>query len=105
MSRSLEIRPAARTLTSPARLLTPVRIGRVKVFFLTILATREARVTLAPLDILHEDNHCLAVFKPAGVVSAHYQGKEQTLDRAVKAYLKEKYQKTGNVFLGIVHRL
>ncbi len=30
---------------------------------------------------------------------------EQTLDRAVKAYLKEKYKKPGNVFLGVVHRL
>src|ERR1700738_1583215 len=58
-----------------------------------------------PLDILFEDNHCLAVAKPSGVVSAHYQGKEQTLDRAVKAYLKERYQKPGNVFLGVVHRL
>ena len=57
------------------------------------------------LDILFEDNHCLAVAKPAGVPSAHYEGREQTLDRAVKAYLKEKYKKPGNVFLGVVHRL
>jgi 23S rRNA pseudouridine1911/1915/1917 synthase len=57
------------------------------------------------LDILYEDNHCLAVAKPAGVPSAHYEGREQTLDRAVKAYLKEKYKKPGNVFLGVVHRL
>jgi 23S rRNA pseudouridine1911/1915/1917 synthase len=57
------------------------------------------------LEILHEDNHCLAIFKPAGVVCAHFQGKEETLDRAVKAYLKEKYKKEGNVFLGVVHRL
>jgi 23S rRNA pseudouridine1911/1915/1917 synthase len=57
------------------------------------------------LDILFEDNHCLAVAKPSGVVSAHFQGKEETLDRAVKAYLKERYQKPGNVFLGVVHRL
>jgi 23S rRNA pseudouridine1911/1915/1917 synthase len=57
------------------------------------------------LDVLYEDNHCLAVFKPAGRVSAHFQGREQTLDRAVKAYLKAKYKKPGNVFLGVVHRL
>jgi 23S rRNA pseudouridine1911/1915/1917 synthase len=62
-------------------------------------------VTLPPLDILYEDNHCLAVVKPSGRVSTHFQGKEETLDRAVKQYLKEKYQKPGNVFLGIVHRL
>ncbi len=56
-------------------------------------------------EILYEDNHCLAVVKPSGVVSAHFQGEEETLDRAVKAYLKEKYRKPGNVFLGVVHRL
>src|SRR5712664_2392815 len=58
-----------------------------------------------PLDILYEDNHCLALAKPSGVSSAHFQGQDQTLDRAVKEYLKEKYQKPGNVFLGVVHRL
>jgi 23S rRNA pseudouridine1911/1915/1917 synthase len=58
-----------------------------------------------PLEILYEDNHCLAVFKPAGSLSTHYQGREETLDRLVKAYLKERYQKPGNVFLGVVHRL
>lgn len=57
------------------------------------------------LEILYEDNHCLAVYKPSGVVSAHFQGGEDTLDRAVKAYLKHRYQKPGNVFLGVVHRL
>jgi 23S rRNA pseudouridine1911/1915/1917 synthase len=62
-------------------------------------------VDLPPLDILFEDNHCIAVAKSAGVPSAHFEGREETLDRAVKAYLKEKYQKPGNVFLGVVHRL
>jgi 23S rRNA pseudouridine1911/1915/1917 synthase len=57
------------------------------------------------LHILYEDNHCLAIAKPSGAVSAHFQGGEETLDRLVKAYLKEKYQKPGNVFLGVVHRL
>lgn len=57
------------------------------------------------LDILYEDNHCLAVFKPSGVVSTHFQGREETLDRMVKAYLKQKYEKPGNVFLGVVQRL
>jgi 23S rRNA pseudouridine1911/1915/1917 synthase len=54
---------------------------------------------------LYEDNHCIAVAKPAGCLSTHYDGREETLDRAVKEYVKEKYQKPGNVFLGIVHRL
>ena len=58
-----------------------------------------------PLDILFEDNHCLALAKPTGVASAHFQGDEETLDRLVKQYLKTKYHKPGNVFLGVVHRI
>jgi 23S rRNA pseudouridine1911/1915/1917 synthase len=60
---------------------------------------------LPPLDILFEDNHCIAVAKPAGVPSTHFQGTEETIDRAVKEYLKEKFKKPGKVFLGIVHRI
>jgi 23S rRNA pseudouridine1911/1915/1917 synthase len=62
-------------------------------------------VSLPPPEILYEDNHCLAVAKPAGSLSTHFQGWEETLDRAVKQYLKAKYDKPGNVFLGVVHRL
>lgn len=57
------------------------------------------------LDVIFEDNHCLAVVKPAGVPSAHFDGGAMTLDRVAKAYLKQKYNKPGEVFLGIVHRL
>jgi 23S rRNA pseudouridine1911/1915/1917 synthase len=59
----------------------------------------------APLEILYEDNHCLAIAKPSGVPCAHFQGDEVTLDRTVKEYLKDKYKKPGKVFLGIIHRL
>lgn len=62
-------------------------------------------MTVDSLEILYEDNHCIAVAKPAGALSTHYDGREETLDRLVKAYLKKKYDKPGNVFLGIVHRL
>lgn len=62
-------------------------------------------MSLPQLDILYEDNHCLAIAKPAGWPSTHYQGREETLDRAVKSYLKQKHSKPGNVFLGVVHRL
>ncbi|MFM8273101.1 MAG: RluA family pseudouridine synthase [Gemmata sp.] len=57
------------------------------------------------LDILYEDNHCLALNKPAGWPTTHFDGKDETVDRLAKAYLKEKYDKPGNVFLGVVHRL
>jgi 23S rRNA pseudouridine1911/1915/1917 synthase len=57
------------------------------------------------LDILFEDNHCLALNKPAGWPTTHFEGREETVDRLAKAYLKEKYGKPGNVYLGVVHRL
>lgn len=60
---------------------------------------------LPPLRILFEDNHCLAIDKPAGHLTTGYEGGEETLDRQVKAYIKEKFNKPGNVFLGVVHRL
>ena len=62
-------------------------------------------MTLADGDILFEDNHCLAINKPAGIASAHFQGRDETLDRLAKDYLRAKYRKPGNVFLGVVHRL
>jgi 23S rRNA pseudouridine1911/1915/1917 synthase len=57
------------------------------------------------LDLLYEDNHVIALNKPAGWPTTHFDGKEETVDRLVKSYLKEKYNKPGNVFLGVVHRL
>lgn len=68
-------------------------------------ASDNLAMTLPPLEILFEDNHCLAIAKPSGVLSTHFQGKEETLDRAVKEYLRKKHKKPGNVFLGVVHRL
>ena len=62
------------------------------------------------LVILYEDNHCLAVAKPAplltqGVPVNSEAGPIPTLEAQVKAYLKERYHKPGNVYLGIPHRL
>lgn len=57
------------------------------------------------LDVLYEDNHLLGLNKPAGWPTTHFDGSEETVDRLAKAYLKEKYGKPGNVFLGVVHRL
>jgi 23S rRNA pseudouridine1911/1915/1917 synthase len=57
------------------------------------------------LDILYEDNHCIAVNKPCGWPSTHFDGHDETVDRLIKSYLKEKYNKPGNVFLGVVHRI
>jgi 23S rRNA pseudouridine1911/1915/1917 synthase len=58
-----------------------------------------------PLEILYEDNHCLAVNKPAPLLTQGVPAGVPTLEAMVKAYLKEKYAKPGNVYLGIPHRL
>jgi 23S rRNA pseudouridine1911/1915/1917 synthase len=57
------------------------------------------------LDILFEDNHCLAVAKPAPLLTQGVPPGLPTLEAMVKAYLKERYHKPGNVYLGIPHRL
>ena len=57
------------------------------------------------LDILCEDGPILAVNKPAGLLTLGAKPGVPTLERQVKQYLKEKYDKLGNVYLGIPHRL
>ncbi len=57
------------------------------------------------LAVLYEDNHCLAVAKPAGLLTQGVPAGIPTLEAMVKSYLKEKYHKAGNVYLGIPHRL
>src|SRR5262245_36268557 len=58
-----------------------------------------------PPVILYEDNHCLAVAKPAGLLTQGVPAGVPTLEAQVKAYLKERYRKPGRVYLGIPHRL
>jgi 23S rRNA pseudouridine1911/1915/1917 synthase len=57
------------------------------------------------LVVLYEDNHCLAVAKPAPLLTQGVPPGIPTLEALAKAYLKEKYHKPGNVYLGIPHRL
>ncbi len=57
------------------------------------------------LRVLFEDNHCLVVDKPAGVLMAGDKTGDESLLDQVKQYLKAKYQKPGEVFVGVVHRL
>jgi 23S rRNA pseudouridine1911/1915/1917 synthase len=58
---------------------------------------------LAP-TVLHEDNHLLVVDKPAGIATAGVVDRPSVYQWAVD-YIKEKYQKPGNVFIGVVSRL
>ena len=58
-----------------------------------------------PMEVLYEDNHIIIVNKAAGEIVQGDKTGDSTLADAVKAYIKEKYAKPGEVFLGIVHRL
>lgn len=57
------------------------------------------------LDVIFEDNHLLVVHKPQNVPTQEDSSGDADLLNMAKAYLKEKYQKPGNVYLGLVHRL
>jgi 23S rRNA pseudouridine1911/1915/1917 synthase len=57
------------------------------------------------IKVLYEDNHIIAAYKPAGVLTQGDRTGETSLFDMTKNYLKEKYKKPGNVFLGLVHRL
>ncbi|NRD19929.1 RluA family pseudouridine synthase [Winogradskyella eckloniae] len=57
------------------------------------------------LQVLYEDNHIIVVNKRAGDIVQGDKTGDQPLSDIVKSYLKDKYQKEGNVYLGVVHRL
>ncbi len=57
------------------------------------------------MKVLYEDNHVLVVEKPVNIPVQADQTKDEDMLTLCKAYLKEKYDKPGNVYLGLVHRL
>lgn len=57
------------------------------------------------LQVLYEDNHIIAINKRAGDIVQGDKTGDTPLSDIVKDYLKDKYHKPGNVFLGVVHRL
>ncbi len=57
------------------------------------------------IKILYEDNHLLVAIKPAGILSQGDGTNHEDMLSLLKMYLKAKYQKKGNVYLGLVHRL
>ncbi len=57
------------------------------------------------IKVLFEDNHLIAVYKPAGILVQGDKSGDISLLDEVKSFLKRKYNKPGNVFLGLVHRL
>lgn len=57
------------------------------------------------LDVLYEDNHLLVINKPAGLATQGVADDELSAVKLVKDYIKQKYKKPGNVYVGVVSRL
>lgn len=67
--------------------------------------TREPPAPVAPLVVLYDDNHLLGVVKPAGMPTQAGRPGEPCLLDVARQWVRERYHKPGNVFLGLVHRL
>ena len=61
--------------------------------------------TINDVKILHEDNSVLVVVKPQNIPSQADKSRDTDMLTLLKEYVKEKYNKPGNVYLGLVHRL
>ena len=57
------------------------------------------------LNILYEDNHIIVVVKPSGILSQEDITKDPDMVTLLKKYIKDKYNKPGDVYLGLVQRL
>ncbi len=57
------------------------------------------------MEILYEDNQIIVVVKPQNVLSQSDETGDNDMLSMVKAYIKEKYNKPGNVYVGLIHRL
>ena len=57
------------------------------------------------MQVLYEDNHTLAVYKPAGIPVQSDETGDISLFELAKEYIKKKYKKPGEVYLGLVHRI
>jgi len=70
-----------------------------------LAATSNTQMPLPALDVLYEDNHLLLINKPAGLPTMGTPGPAPTLLTLAKEYIKQKHQKPGNVYLGVMSRL
>lgn len=60
---------------------------------------------LPKINVIYEDNHLLVVEKPVNMPVCEDESRDLDLLNVLKDYIKEKYSKPGNVYLGLVHRL
>ena len=63
------------------------------------------KTNINDIKIVYEDNHLLVVVKPENILSQADETDDLDMLTLLKAYLKDKYNKPGNVFLGLVQRL
>ena len=57
------------------------------------------------LNVLYEDNHIIVVEKPVNIPAQADSSGDSDMLTLIKSYIKQKYNKPGDVFLGLVHRL
>lgn len=67
--------------------------------------TAEQNKNSYPLSVLYEDNHIIVIEKPVNIPVQEDSSKDKDVLTMVKEYVKEKYSKPGDVFIGLVHRL
>lgn len=60
---------------------------------------------MSKLEVIYEDNHVIVVVKPVGIPSQQDKSEDLDMLSMVKEYIKGKYNKPGNVYVGLVHRL
>ena len=66
---------------------------------------RNVLFKLNKLEVIYEDNHIIVVKKFPNIPSQADKTEDVDMLSIIKSYLKEKYNKPGNVYLGLVHRL
>jgi len=69
------------------------------------MANKSSRSTPDSLEVLYEDNHLIAVNKRVGDITQGDKTGDVPLSEVVKEYIKNKYNKPGEVFLGVTHRI
>src|SRR5512143_3699472 len=57
------------------------------------------------IEVLYEDNHLIAVYKKSSDLSQKDKSGDKSLEDEIKGYIAKKYNKPGEVFLGVIHRL
>src|SRR5690625_3844875 len=80
-------------------------IGRGRLILLPIFLWYRLKEQIMNIPILYEDNHLIIVEKPVNMPVQADQSQDLDLLTYIKADIKERYNKPGNVYVGLIHRL